>query len=271
MIIIAEGCDNVGKDYLLDKFAKSCPNTHFKKIHATRETPNNFEYFRSIIASNDDILMSRAWYGQFVYQTSEERRDNGWLTYSQMHDLEYMLSKKQYMLFNVVTDPAVCLHMCRKDKNDSHYTLAYIKDIMNKFDKLFKTSELEVVTYYNDFKPLDYQKDMSSTNWSSLPKIVAVDFDGSLVSDEFPNIGAIVNHRLIEELFYGKYKDYKKILFTTRTGEYLDEAVKFCNSNGWKFDAINENIEEVKNITGTDCRKVYADIYLDDKAQKVIW
>jgi thymidylate kinase len=270
MIIIAEGCDNVGKDYLLDKFMKSCPDSKFKKVHCTRDTPNNFEYFRNIIDSPENIAMSRAWYGQFCYQTSEERQSKGWLTYEELHNLEFLLSKKQYMLFNVVMDPKICLHLCKKDSNDKHYTLEYIEDIMSRFDRLFKTSELEVTTYHNDFIPSSYTEEISDSridcaDWSSLPKIVAVDFDGTLVTNDFPEVRS-KNDALFNELLNGKYKDYKKILWTTRTGKFLKSAVTYCNSNGLYFDAVNENIPEVKLLTSTDTRKVFADVYLDDKS-----
>jgi hypothetical protein len=49
-----------------------------------------------------------------------------------------------------------------------------------------------------------------------------------------------------------------------REGELLDEAVEWCRSHGLTFDAVNDNLPEVKARYGNNPRKVHADYYLDD-------
>ena len=103
-------------------------------------------------------------------------------------------------------------------------------------------------------------------NFSDLPKIIAVDFDGTLVEDKWPEIGK-PNKDMFEFLKYlQKEHNIKLILWTSRTDRHLVNAIEFCKAQGMEFDAINENIPEVKAFTGGDTRKVYADIYLDDKS-----
>lgn len=103
-------------------------------------------------------------------------------------------------------------------------------------------------------------------NFSDLPKIIAVDFDGTLVEDKWPEIGE-PNKEMFEFLKYlQKEHSIKLILWTSRTDRHLINAIEFCKAQGIEFDAINENIPEVKALTGRDTRKVYADIYLDDKS-----
>ena len=97
-----------------------------------------------------------------------------------------------------------------------------------------------------------------------LPSIIAVDFDGTLVEDKFPLIGS-PNPVLIDYLKQQKSIGAKLILWTCRNGTALDNAVQFCRFLGLEFDAVNENLPEVKTLFGGDTRKVYADIYLDDK------
>ena len=96
-----------------------------------------------------------------------------------------------------------------------------------------------------------------------LPKIVAIDFDGTLVDNEFPEIGKIKPlFHIIKDL---KSKDkIKVILWTCRTEEYLDKAIQFCKQNGLTFDAINDNIDEVKAL-GWNAKKVFANLYVDDR------
>ena len=97
-------------------------------------------------------------------------------------------------------------------------------------------------------------------------KIIAVDFDGTLVEDKFPDIG-LPNDLVVESILYEQTQGSKIILWTCRNGKALEEAVKFCiDELGLHFDAINENLDEIKVLYGGDTRKVFADEYWDDKA-----
>lgn len=101
--------------------------------------------------------------------------------------------------------------------------------------------------------------------------IIAIDFDGVIVEHEFPQIGKPIVGA-IETLKYLKNCGYKLILWTSREntadGNWLDEAVEYCKQNGVEFDAVNDNINGVSYITSNgkrvNCRKVYADVYIDD-------
>lgn len=99
---------------------------------------------------------------------------------------------------------------------------------------------------------------------TNLYPILAVDFDGTLVKDQFPFIGEI-NRNVWDLVVQAQKNGYKLILWTCRNGEALQDAVEFCSSNGLHFDAINENIDEIKVLYGGDTRKVFADMYLDDR------
>ena len=96
-----------------------------------------------------------------------------------------------------------------------------------------------------------------------LPPIIAVDFDGTLVKNEFPEIGEI-NWFVWEAVQKAQAEGKKIILWTSRTGTMLDNAVDFCTRHGLKFDAVNDNIDEVKAL-GWDARKVFATMYIDDR------
>lgn len=100
---------------------------------------------------------------------------------------------------------------------------------------------------------------------NALPFIIAIDFDGTLVSDNFPHIGT-PNESLIRFAKLWRKAGAKLVLWTCRNDERLLDAVAFCSSNGIQFDAINQNIPEVIQMFGGDTRKVYADVYIDDKA-----
>lgn len=109
--------------------------------------------------------------------------------------------------------------------------------------------------------------------------VIAYDFDGTLVSDKYPDIGKplsgyTLNRTMIEEAILLKERGHKIILWTCRTGILLENAVNFCKSYGLEFDAINDDIEEHKQMWESEleewrksgkARKVFADIYIDDR------
>ena len=99
-------------------------------------------------------------------------------------------------------------------------------------------------------------------------KIIAVDMDGTLCEDRFPAIGR-PNAELIKYLIERRRRGDKVILWTCRVGTRLDEAVEWCKGLGLEFDVINSNLPEQIKKWGNDTRKIYADVYIDDKAYSI--
>ncbi len=94
--------------------------------------------------------------------------------------------------------------------------------------------------------------------------IIATDFDGTLVTHEYPAIGKPIPFA-IETLIKLQQEDHHQlILWTSREGELLDEAVEYCKSKGLEFYAVNSNYPEEKPEERTN-RKVVADVYIDDR------
>lgn len=99
-------------------------------------------------------------------------------------------------------------------------------------------------------------------------KAIAVDFDGCICEDRWPDIGTPYK-TVIDDLLYRQSIGTKLILWTCREGELLSEAVGWCKAFGLRFDAVNNNLPERVAAYGKDCRKVSADEYWDDKARVV--
>ena len=101
--------------------------------------------------------------------------------------------------------------------------------------------------------------------------IYAVDFDGTLCIDAFPGIGR-ANTALIEWLKARRASGDKLILWTNRVGSRLAEAVSWCGEKGLFFDAVNENLPEIKDLYAPYLEglspgpKITADVFLDDHA-----
>jgi hypothetical protein len=97
-------------------------------------------------------------------------------------------------------------------------------------------------------------------------KVIAVDFDGVLSLGQFPQCGP-ANREMIDmfKRLIAKPAPARPIyiLWTSRTGLYLDRAVEWLRKEGLHFDFINKQPRETpKNYT----RKIFADLYVDDRA-----
>ena len=95
--------------------------------------------------------------------------------------------------------------------------------------------------------------------------IIAIDFDGTIVHDKFPDIGEMVEGA--KEAINQLYKDgYTIIIWSCRTKINKARAIEWLVKNGIKYHKFNESCPiNVAKYGGVDTRKVYADIYIDDR------
>ncbi len=90
---------------------------------------------------------------------------------------------------------------------------------------------------------------------------IAIDFDGTIVSHDYPHIGYDLGAiPLLKEL---QAKGHILILYTMRHDELLKKAIDWCEQRGLKFNYINNNPAQKE---WTSSPKIYADIYIDDAA-----
>lgn len=106
--------------------------------------------------------------------------------------------------------------------------------------------------------------------------VYAIDFDGTLCTHEFPEIGIIEpkHERVINLVRSLKAMGHTIILYTCRDDKeerkYLTEAKEWCIKNNIPIDYYNEYPNpgwsgfELNELI--PCRKVCADYYIDDKA-----
>ena len=91
--------------------------------------------------------------------------------------------------------------------------------------------------------------------------IICVDFDGTCVTHEYPNIGKEIG--ATEVLKQLTDKKHKLILFTMRSGKELQDAINWFKERDIPLFGINENPEQ---HTWTSSPKPYANLYIDDAA-----
>lgn len=97
----------------------------------------------------------------------------------------------------------------------------------------------------------------------------AVDFDGTLVSNKYPEIG-YPNWDLVNFCKRRQALGDNIILWTCRTGKHLDNAIKYLKDIcTFVPDYVNENAPWDPTLYEDESRKIGADYYIDDRAISV--
>ena len=98
-----------------------------------------------------------------------------------------------------------------------------------------------------------------------MSKIYAVDFDGTLCENAYPDIGEPIES-VMDYVKQLRADGHTVILWTCRVGDKLTAAVEWCAEQGLVLDGANENTRGNIDFFGGDTRKIYADFYIDDRA-----
>jgi len=91
--------------------------------------------------------------------------------------------------------------------------------------------------------------------------IIAVDFDGTVVENTFPNIGAELPGA-VDTLKKLQQSGWLIIIWTCRAGDKIKDAVRWLSEKGFIPDKVNENVD---GITDYAKRKIFASYYIDDR------
>lgn len=91
--------------------------------------------------------------------------------------------------------------------------------------------------------------------------IVAIDFDGTCVTHEYPRVGKDIG--AVPVLKKLTDSGHKLVLNTMRSGDELADAIQWFIDNDIPLYGVNENPDQ-KSWTASP--KVYAHIYIDDAA-----
>ena len=88
--------------------------------------------------------------------------------------------------------------------------------------------------------------------------IIALDFDGTVVSHAFPGVGDVLPGCIgvLDDL---THDGHDLILWTLRHGDRLDDAIRWFDDHGIPLYAVNHNPRQ-----DHDSPKVQADLFIDD-------
>lgn len=139
MLIVLEGADGVGKTTLAQLLAHTMDA---EIIHSTRETPNDWEFFSSIMdeAKTRNIIADRFFWGQFVYQTKAERH----LTDAQLTSLEKRLDDEGGKLIYVYAPEQVI-----KDRLQARSEIPSlpVEILLNRFERMCVFAQCPTIKY----------------------------------------------------------------------------------------------------------------------------
>ncbi len=91
--------------------------------------------------------------------------------------------------------------------------------------------------------------------------IIGIDFDGTVVTHEYPHIGEDAGAvPVLKELVANRNR---LILYTMRSGALLDKAKRWFEERKIPLWAVNNNPDQK---SWTSSPKVYAHLYIDDSA-----
>lgn len=154
MLIVLEGCDGSGKSTLATLLSQVL---NAEIIHCSTRTPNDFAFFHDILCMSRDknIIADRWCYGQFVYQSPEDRplrRSESVLqphvtAEERLQQLE-MLMLEQGAKMILVTAPDEVIKSRLKDRGEILINGLTVEEIQSKFRDL-KNHSLLTWTEYN--------------------------------------------------------------------------------------------------------------------------
>lgn len=132
----------------------------------------------------------------------------------------------------------------------------------------------EVVDAFPDYNSIILPKNQGGTigDGSNVPDTVtpkrrglifAVDFDGTIVENRYPDIGPLILEAR-EAMRLMKDHGHTVIVWTCREGARLAEMIAFLDANNVPYDHVNDHAPWMKSVFKNNPRKIYADYYIDD-------
>ena len=96
-------------------------------------------------------------------------------------------------------------------------------------------------------------------------RIIGVDFDGTLSKTiNYPEPGEPIQE-VIDYIKQAQSEGAYVILITMREGISLRMALDWCKEQGLEFDAVNDNLQHMKDFFDNNPRKIFFNEYIDDR------
>ena len=94
--------------------------------------------------------------------------------------------------------------------------------------------------------------------------IIAIDFDGTVHTGVYPHLGLpIIGAQRVIQSLHGR--GHYIIVNTCRDGQNLVDAINFMLEHDIPFSRVNDNHPDNVSRYGSNARKIFADVYIDDR------
>lgn len=148
------------------------------------------------------------------------------------------------------------------------------KNIRDKYNLIFD-SDLETdmknieLRNIKEVRPIQEKSKMEATKYKNIAldhvPVIAVDFDGVINMAEYPNVQEEPNADAYNTLTDARAHGCQIILYTCREGKALLDAINHCLRWGYPISRVNDNTPPNIEKYGGNSRKVFADIYIDER------
>jgi hypothetical protein len=94
--------------------------------------------------------------------------------------------------------------------------------------------------------------------------VIAIDFDGTIAEHTYPECGKIKPHakEVINRLYNA---GHEIIIWTCRWDHPMELCRQFLAEHGIKYHKLNEHVDWAIEMFKNDTRKIFADVYIDDR------
>lgn len=273
-IFILNGKPCSGKDTFAKLLNEHCPTSHISSITPVKEIARLLGFgeektleYRKFLSEQKKILNE---HGSFIWDYLDKEVE------------KFKADSKTQILLIDIREPEEIKKAVRRynaktiliersnirsvqisnlsDKNVNDYEYDY--KIINSGDMY---EYMSVVKQFADNIKLKTEsvKSEKENEWAN--KVIAVDFDNTIAKTDYSKILEPIQ-TTIDFLQNAKENGAEIILYTCRQGKYLQEAVDWCKTHNVPIDRVNENSPARIKQWGNDCRKIGADLYIDDKA-----
>lgn len=261
-IFILNGTARAGKDPFANLLNEHFPTKHISSITPVKKAAEALGWsgektpdYREFLCEMKKFVNSK---GEFIWNYLDKEVE------------DFRNDDKSQILLIDIREPDEIKKAVEK------YDAKTILIVRRRVEVLSNSADAEVYKYGYDYlidnddnlnnlwlKVKAFAKKITPPEWDGV--VIAVDFDNTFAKTEYPKIIEPIPET-IDFIRKAKAKGAEIILYTCREGKELDAALEWCKANNVPIDRANENSPARIKRWGNDCRKIGADLYIDDKA-----